>query len=376
MGRVAVFVDAGYFWPQACLAIGADDKSRRSVEIDPTAMRKAFIDEVSKQFPSSELLRIYWYDSPAAEERPQEHAPIAALDDFKLRVGLRNGLGRQKGVDGLLMADLMGLAANKAIDSALIVSGDADMQPAIGVAQTMGLRVHLLLLGNEHFVSSHLLAEADKKTQWNNEAIAAFATPGKARKPDERQRDAGDDPLPRAAPAWNDEWIARAEDICRKLIIENDGETVVELAGRIDGYSIPSDIDRLLLGTAKRAFGRLLDPLERNDLRTFFVDHVIAAAEKEPAESKEIGWTEEDEARADTVCKRVLGYLDDSQLEELAEQLAENSATIDSDRLLLGTAKAAFGRFLEPHEKARLRSAFKAAVPTAIAERRNGGDAE
>jgi len=176
MGKVAVFVDAGYFWVQAVLLLRGDRGPREGIEIDFDKLRQDLLGLVAAEFPNDELLRVYWYDGPgAAGAKADSHLEIERLDDFKLRLGTRNGAGAQKAVDGLIIADLIGLAQNKAITSAVVVSGDADLTPGVIAAQGLGIRVHLLSLGTNAATSPFLKAEVDRKTHWPDGLVRAFA---------------------------------------------------------------------------------------------------------------------------------------------------------------------------------------------------------
>ena len=141
MKQIAVFVDAGYFWKQvAQVIVGTDGVRREEVEIDYPALRQQVLQEVKKQFPHGEFLRVYWYDGAGVQgQKTPSHHAIDELDDFKLRLGTRNGYGAQKGVDGLIIADLIGLAHARAVDRVLIVSGDADLIPGIRYPRRPGL---------------------------------------------------------------------------------------------------------------------------------------------------------------------------------------------------------------------------------------------
>lgn len=174
MERVAVFVDAGYFWVQVCKTINGTYKHRREVAIDYDKMRQRFIQEVETQFPGNSFLRIYWYDGPGQHGKTQDHTLIDALDDVKLRLGSRNGYGNQKGVDGLIISDLINLTQQRAITSALVITGDADIAPGIVAAQSMGLRVHLLSIGSTGATSPMLSAEVDRKRAWDASILHAF----------------------------------------------------------------------------------------------------------------------------------------------------------------------------------------------------------
>ena len=83
------------------------------------------------------LLRIYWYDGILWSNRPSiEQDVIGQSENAKLRLGLVYSRGQQKGVDSLIVTDLIELARNRAIADALILSGDEDITIGVQVAQT------------------------------------------------------------------------------------------------------------------------------------------------------------------------------------------------------------------------------------------------
>ena len=87
------------------------------------------------------------------------------LDNVKLRLGQLNSAGQQKGVNSLIVTDLMELARNKAISDAVVVTGDEDIRIGVQIAQSHGVRVHLLGIGGATNKGSQSLtlqtAEAD-----------------------------------------------------------------------------------------------------------------------------------------------------------------------------------------------------------------------
>lgn len=181
MGRLAIFVDAGYLWVQTALTLFGDPKtSRKDITLDYEELRGQLLSYAKNDFPDSSLLRVYWYDGPDKSGMPHCHKEIVELDDFKLRLGTRNSVGQQKGVDGLIIADLISLTQNRAITDALLVSGDADLAPGVIAAQNLGLRVHLLSLGNPKATSPYLAAEMDRKQSWTADDIKKFANPNDA----------------------------------------------------------------------------------------------------------------------------------------------------------------------------------------------------
>lgn len=188
MFRVAVFIDAGYLWKQLCKALTPKDKnySRSNVDLNYSGFHDALTEYVKAAFPGIPLLRCYWYDGAiAGGALSSDHNRVAALNDFKLRLGSRvpdtsNGKTRQKGVDGLIIADLIGLAQNKVLSHALLISGDGDMVPGVGVAQALGVRIHLLAVHADGATSPQLKMEVDFFDSWQNDKISEFA---KARTP-------------------------------------------------------------------------------------------------------------------------------------------------------------------------------------------------
>lgn len=72
MERVAVFVDAGYFWVQVSHLLFGEKRPRNEVSINAPLMRESLLAEVQKNFPEHSLLRIYWYDGLGTNEAPTE----------------------------------------------------------------------------------------------------------------------------------------------------------------------------------------------------------------------------------------------------------------------------------------------------------------
>jgi uncharacterized LabA/DUF88 family protein len=217
MLRVAAFIDAGYVWKQLWKALrpDVDDKQygRSDIAMNHAAFHDALIGYIENQFKDIPLLRCYWYDGPSIlGSISSEHKKIAYLNDFKLRLGHRaiesgDAKIKQKGVDGLVIADLIGLAQNKVISHALLISGDGDMVPGVGVAQALGVRVHLLALHSEQSTSPNLMAEVDHYSLWQLADIKTFASlrdgvEEAARPPDESgENEAGGESARNAAPA-------------------------------------------------------------------------------------------------------------------------------------------------------------------------------
>ncbi len=180
MEKVAVFVDAGYFWVQVSRTLFGEKKPRQCVCLDYQCLSKSALQKIKEWFPSKELLRIYWYDGPGQNgEKTDSHSRIEELDGFKLRMGSLNFSGQQKAVDGLLIADLIGLAQNKAISDAVIVSGDADLIPGVVTAQALGIRVARVDIMDKNATSKYFSCEVDRNFLWSEKEVKSFALASK-----------------------------------------------------------------------------------------------------------------------------------------------------------------------------------------------------
>ncbi len=187
--RVAVFVDAGYVFAQgSCALTGLKTaKPREQIVLDEVKIAELLKEEALASSGRKELLRIYWYDGAPSSGPSVGQARMGKLNDVKLRLGQLNSEGQQKGVDSLIVTDLMELARNKAISDAVIVTGDEDIRVGVQIAQSLGVRVHLLGFGGPKASQSiSLQQEADTLKIWDKPKIASFLRDANA-KPEKTQ---------------------------------------------------------------------------------------------------------------------------------------------------------------------------------------------
>lgn len=175
MDRVAVFVDAGYLFAQGSKELCGQRLVRGDVSLDyqaAIAALKDFAEEVS----GVPLLRIYWYDGTSGGPSSQ-HTTLADQANVKVRLGFVNSAGQQKGVDSLIVTDMITLARNRAMAECVLLSGDEDIRVGVQQAQEYGARVHLLGIkparGSQ---SQFLIQEADSTHEWTSEDLHAFLT--------------------------------------------------------------------------------------------------------------------------------------------------------------------------------------------------------
>lgn len=270
MNQVAVLVDAGYFWVQAGHVVAGGRKVRREdVCIDYSALRQEVLDQVAAQFPGATLLRVYWYDGPGPQgAKTTTHHAIDELDDFKLRLGTRNGYGDQKAVDGLIIADLIGLAQSRSIAGAILLSGDADLTPGVTTAQGLGIRVHLLAMGPAAATSPFLRAEVDLKAHWADATVQKFASPNTTVVPAAAAVQPGVVCSPAIAAA--DPFREVAEEALEAL-----GHPKLPIV--LESGSIPKHADGKLLWLAGQRFKRQLSEPEKRSLRKAFRALLTAA---------------------------------------------------------------------------------------------------
>lgn len=275
MSRVAAFVDAGYFWVQCSQILFNDKRRRGEIMLDVTRMREKLLEVIRAEFPYASLLRIYWYDGLGTDGNPTDmHRRIYELDDFKVRYGTRNLEGKQKGIDGLLIADLIGLAQNHGITEALIVSGDGDLAPGVAAAQTLGVRVHRLEMGGAEASSPALRAEVDRNVLWARADVESFIAPYVFRSDPEEEdgqtafgigmEASADENHDAASRGERGESLLRAvaERFVRDMEEHGTAESLLNLS------AIPAEMDKRLLFSARTMFGRKLSQSEKVALRS------------------------------------------------------------------------------------------------------------
>jgi hypothetical protein len=89
-------------------------------------------------------LRTYWYDGARQGVPTPEQLDVAALPFVKLRLGRINSSGQQKGVDTLIVRDLMVLSQERSIHRAIVLSGDEDLREGVEYVQDRGVRVAVI----------------------------------------------------------------------------------------------------------------------------------------------------------------------------------------------------------------------------------------
>ncbi len=176
MPQIAVFVHAGYLYAQGSVLLKGKRLVRDLIQISEKEALDQLTETACTVASDARLLRIYWYDGVLISNYPRlEQDLIAQSANTKLRLGLVNSRGRQKGVDSLIVTDLIELARNRAITDALILSGNGDITIGVQIAQTFGVRVHLLgIKPAKGSQSDSLRMEADTCHEWDETIVGRW----------------------------------------------------------------------------------------------------------------------------------------------------------------------------------------------------------
>lgn len=211
---------------------------------------------------SKPLLRIYWYDGASMRSGPSpEHVRIAECDDVKLRLGFINAAGQQKGVDSLIVTDMVDLARNRAITDAVLLSGDEDVRVGVVLAQTYGVRMHLVAIHPGRGTQSHhLMQEADTWTEWDRHTVEQLIS---FRAEPERS---------------SPETVSEIDGVARALALTLKDHERQGLIRYMQAHqnNIPGEFDGKLLARSRTALGRDLAPSEKTYARSRFRQSLAA----------------------------------------------------------------------------------------------------
>ena len=217
------------------------------------------------------ILRIYWYDGLVRGQLSREQRALAHTDNVKLRLGAVTA-GRQKGVDSLIVTDLIELARNHAISDAVLLSGDEDVRIGVQIAQSFGVRVHLIGIEPSRANQSDLLMqEADTTREWSKDDIGEILSikPGVETELEP--------PLSQAVSGITEYDAGEildqvASDVVRS-IDESDLSMVSDALSPMPNW-IPPDYDRMLLREGAQRLGRELKQHEKRRVRDKFKEIV------------------------------------------------------------------------------------------------------
>ena len=170
-----MFVDAGYLYAGTGRLL-FKTRDRRAIRLDVPGVN-GLLNRLAEEGCRLPPLRTYWYDGARGGTPTAEQQRIAALPDVKLRLGRITTKNQQKGVDALILLDLVALARERAISEAYLLSGDEDLREGVRAAQDLGVRVTLIGIptsDGSRNQSRELVNEADKSVMLNKDDLEAW----------------------------------------------------------------------------------------------------------------------------------------------------------------------------------------------------------
>jgi hypothetical protein len=167
-----------------------------------------------------------------------------------------NQQGQQKGVDALIVTDLITLARNRAMADAVLVTGDEDIRVGVQQAQELGVRVHLVGIEPARENQSGLLAqEADALRELSFAELAPCL-----------KRASAQPASPSVGPASD------LESVAERVAAELDAEQRAVMLADAGGGSLPAEVDRKLLIAGTHATGGIpLSTEQKRGLRALFL---------------------------------------------------------------------------------------------------------
>lgn len=271
MRRVAIFADAGYLHTGGAIALTGSSQPRQSMELVRSKVIAKLEATANEKANGAPLLRIYWYDGLLHGRPSAEQESLASMDNVKVRLGTVTA-GQQKGVDSLIVTDLIELARNHAISDAILLSGDEDIRIGVQIAQSFGVRVHLVGIEPSGSNQSRLLRqEADTTKEWSKEDIQEILSlrPIPQTTVNASQPQTGSE----GSKEVTSEILNQVASVVVVSLSEYELRTVDEAMAQ-GSRLIPPDYDRLLLAESRQRIGRDLEQSEKLHIREKFKELV------------------------------------------------------------------------------------------------------
>lgn len=169
-------------------------------------------------------------------------------------------------MDSLIVTNLIDLSRNHAIHDAFIVSGDGDVRIGIQMAQTFGVKVHLIGIGRTRSNQSpDLRHESDSHSELSREDIALFLSVSEDTLLDEDLSEAQAN-LPINT---EEDMLKLMREIVDQVIDSMDQSMMDGIVGAYNGNPrlVPIELDRQALGRIGSRLGRDLDGDEKRLFR-------------------------------------------------------------------------------------------------------------
>jgi len=181
----------------------------------------------------------------------------------------------QKGVDSLIVTDLIELARNRSITDALLVSGDEDVRIGAQIAQSYGVSIHLLGIHPARGSQSPLLRqEADTTTEWDGAFVSSFLSTIAAPPTLYVQPNAGELSAPTATGSADAGVIQSVLSGMLSVLTTDELRDLRAFWNTQQG--LPPELDRPMLARCREGLGRDLTQDEKRKARAVLVNAIKA----------------------------------------------------------------------------------------------------
>ena len=264
--RVAIFVDAGYLYSEGSkhLSDNGSALGRVHVQLDRDEIMARLLEIGNQKANGTPLLRTYWYDGLIEGRFNPEQQALASAENIKFRPGIVTAGGQQKEVDSLIVTDLIELARNNAISDAVLLSGDGDLKIGVQIAQSFGVRVHLVSIAPRSLVQSRsrfLFQECDTTTELTQSDIGKIL----ALRPGADISGGVIDGTQVGEVAG--EAKSDLDAVMVEFMLTFDPSDIAIVTALQSNDPIPYEIDTNLLGASRQKLGRRLDRPELTYIR-------------------------------------------------------------------------------------------------------------
>jgi hypothetical protein len=265
----AIFVDAGYLFSAGSDLLFGRVHRRKDLLLTEPSVLLDHITRIASDCCDDEdlrILRTYWYDGAVNGLPAAEQVAVGDLPRVKLRLGRLNA-GGQKGVDGLIILDLVTLATNRAVDTVILLSGDEDLREAALHAQSFGVSVVLIGVPptKRQRQSELLVRESDHHILLDRSVLAAhleLASPlavSSTNPAGAGASSAVDSPATLSVP--EDETAATLARLAKDLVSDSRFSELADVVSPTDPSRLTRRADRMLVARLADLTGRF--PVEK-----------------------------------------------------------------------------------------------------------------
>lgn len=277
MNQYAIFVDAGYFFAAGVQALKKQITRKDTSLVNHQDMIESIKKKAQELVGDTKFLRVYWYDAIPGPHMTLDQTTLAHLPGVKLRLGILNGNGQQKGVDSLILTDILELARNHAISDAILIGGDEDLKLGVDLAQAHGVRFHLvgIKFGRKN-QSPTLQMAADNYGELDEEFFATYLQ-HKAQEEEAKQAstNVGKTGVAKALM----DFESAAQSVVRELHDEIQGGSPEQGSALVEHLrtkkDIPPEYDKRLIAKIGQRCGRMLEGDESRTARGMFRSTIL-----------------------------------------------------------------------------------------------------